>query len=323
MSTPLNSSSPPPLPQPQIESKTEKGSKFFFFGLLLYIIFQIIMMAILFASQGLISDLASFEEGDDPEELEGAMGFVGAVCGIMIILFIGLILILMGLIFFYSGRAEFGEKHAKDAQTGIFLLITGFVVGMVGSFVGIVLSSNTGLALGINYTIAIIGSAMYSIGFIYMLRKLLDQQGNFYLKIGAMLLIIFTIVNAVFAAVAIARQDELPTFSANSITIGLVFNLISVIPWAIFCFAFLNAWKRIQRGIIQPVFIPYPGMPQYPPYPPYPGYPPPMPMPGAPPPRPFTGPPGKPNACPSCGYILDFPVPECPKCGYSFDEKPK
>jgi hypothetical protein len=303
-------------------SKTEKGSKYLFIGLLLTIIYLILTVGIAFSLQDDMELLTSDPDMEDPEVTERFFRIIGAFCGAMIILLIGLILVLIGIIYIYTSRAEFGEEHAGNMQTGLIFLVVAFVVGIVGSLLvggmgGGANASNISALIIISGIIAIITSILYGLGFIYIFKKLLDKKGNEMVKIGAILLIIFSIINVAVLGIRYSMDDDFTSLSSNYYVIGLVLNLISIIPWAIFAFSFYRAWKRIQWGVIKPVFIPYP---VYPPYPPHPGYPPP---PGGmpPPPIPPGGPPGKPNACPSCGYILPYQETTCPKCGYNLSDK--
>ena len=298
-------------------SKTEKGSKFLFIGLLLIIIYQIITVGIAFSMQDDLELLTSNPDMEDPEVTERIVRVAGAFCGAMIILLIGLILVLIGIIYLYTSRTEFGEEHARNMQIGLIFLIVAFVVGLVGGIGGGINPSNIGILLIISAIVAIITSILYGLGFISIFKKLLDKKGNDIVKIGAILLILFSFINVAILSIRYSMEDDFTSLSSNSFLIGLAINLISIIPWAIFAFSFYRAWKRIQWGVIKPVFIPYP---VYPPYPPYPGYPPP---PGGmpPPPMPPRGPPGKPNACPSCGYILPYQETTCPKCGYNLGDK--
>jgi hypothetical protein len=305
-------------------SKTEKGSKFLFIGLLLIIIYQIITIGIAFSMQDDLEMLTSDPDMEDPEVTERIVRVAGAFCGAMIILLIGLILVLIGIIYLYTSRTEFGEEHAKNMQIGLIFLIVAFVVGLVGGILvggigGGANPSDIGALIIISGIIAIITSILYGLGFINILKKLLDEKGNNFVKLGAIFLILFSIINVSVLSIRYSMGEDLLSISNFNI-LGAAISTISLLPWAIFAFSFYRAWKRIQWGIVKPVFIPYPAYPQYPQYPGYP--PPPGGMPPPPmPPMPPSGPPGKPNACPSCGYILPYQETTCPKCGYNLGDK--
>lgn len=298
-------------------SKTEKGSKFFFIGLLLFIIFQISYVGIAFGMQDDLELLMSSPDMEDPEVMDSVVRVGTAFCGILIVVFIGLILLLVGLIYLYTSRVEFGEEHAKNMQLGLILIIVGFVVSLVGSIGSGFSTSEVGVLIIISGIVAIITNLLYGLGFINILKKLLDERGNNFVKLATILLILFSIINVSVLSIRYSMGEDLISLASFNI-IGATLSMISVLPWVIFAFSFYNAYKRIQWGVVKPVLMPYP----YPPYPPYPpGYP--VPPPGAPPapPMPQMGPDGKPYACPSCGYILPYQDKKCPKCGYYFDDK--
>ena len=301
-------------------SKTEKGSKLFFIGLLLFIFYQIFYVGIAFGMQDDLELLMSEPDMEDPEVMNSVAKVLTAFCGAIIVVLIGLILLLIGLIYLYTSRAEFGEEHAKNVQLGLILLIVGFVVGMVGGLVGGFSGSDVGVLIIIGGIVAIITSILYGLGFINILKNLLDERGNNFVKLGAILLILFSIINVGILSIRYSMGEDLLSLASFNI-LGVTISMISVLPWAIFAFSFYNAYKRIQWGAVKPVLMPYP-YPPYPQYPPGPGYPVPPPgAPPAPPPVPQMGPDGKPFACPSCGYILPYQDKKCPKCGYYFVDK--
>ena len=312
-------------PQPQIKLKTEKGLKYFFWGLLLFVIWQLLMIPLLASMQPALEDLQEAEDPNDEEAIEGFLPFMGPLCGIMILLAIYIIFILLGLVFIYNGRAEFGEKQKEATTKGLVVLIIGFIIGLAGSLVSGGLQQVSDELVIIGYIPSIITSIFYGLGFIFLLKFLLDEQGNYFLKIGALLLIIISILNLIFVAMAISLDNGSNVFADNSLIIGLGFSLFMVVPWAIFAFSFYRALKRVQWGAVRPIVQPIqyfqpPGMPMgsgmgAPPPPPVPG---PVMGPGdhpqpSPPPIPMA-----PKKCPSCDYMLQGRYAECPKCGYYF-----
>lgn len=312
-------------PPPQIKLKTEKGLKYFFWGLLLFVIWQILMMPLLASMQPALEDLEQAEDPNDPEAYEGLMVFIAPLCGIMILLAIYIILILLGLVFIYNGRSEFGEKHKESIKKGLIVLIIGFIIGLAGSLVSGGLQQISDDLLIIGYIPTIITAICYGLGFTFLLRYLLDKQGIDLLKIGALLIIIISILNLIFGAVAISIDDESNVFVENAFLIGMSFSLFMAVPWAIFTFSFYRALKRVQWGAVRPIVQPMqyfqpPGMPMgsgmgAPPQGPMPG---PGMGPGEHPPPPPPPIPLAPKKCPSCDYMLEGRYAECPKCGYYF-----
>ena len=293
-------------PPQYFESKTEKGLKFLFFGFLIITLFQIFFTGFIYANQDRISDIQT-EATEESELSSESLGYLGALCGGQAFMFVGLILILLGLINYYKYRSEFGVEHAGNVNKGLIFLVIGFIISIVGSLGATAQDSN--VVIPVSVAVLIITAIFYAIGFLFLLKSVYDKTGMNYLKLGVLLLLIFNIINSILLIVAWKLPDALGG-SYNTTLIGYTITQLSNIPWAIFTFSIFRAWKRIQNGWLKPMYL----LP-----------PPPIGVPiGSPPPIPGqstfgTFKHGK--KCPSCDYVLSKPTNECPKCGYYFENE--
>jgi hypothetical protein len=227
------------------------------------------------------------QTGNETDALDSIAPYMAPLCGIMVILLAVMVFILIGFIYVFTGRSEFGQKQARNTEIGLGLLIGGFILALIGSLVVTFSQSDSqnNSLIGVNVAVTIITSFLYGFGFLFLLKQQLDPQGINYLKMGVILFILVNFVNMGFA---------LSMNTDNGIIYGLIFIAVISIPWAIFAFSFYRSWKLMQWGVIKPE-VPI-----------YPSFDPNMPI--------TSG--GKPNACPSCGFIIGTEVTECPKCGF-------
>lgn len=282
---------------PHIESKTEKGYKFFFLSIILFVFWQLIIVVLSYSMRNDLEEFATRQADNDPNALESIASYIGPLCGIMIVLLAVMVFIMIGFKLVLNGRAEFGQKQAKNTEIGLGLMISGFILALIGSVVvgfGQSNSQNNSLN-GVYVTLTIITSFLYGFGFLFLLKQQLDLMGVKYLKIGIILFILINILNMSFA---VYLNTEQPSSANNNIIIVLMLNAAISIPWSIFAYSFYRAWKILQRDEIKPAIPISASISQT-----------------------ITNiPGGKPNACPSCGFIIDDEATECPKCGFYLKE---
>jgi len=293
----------------KVELRTEKGLRFSFVGYLLFVIWQILWTILIFSMRDVLAELVTDSTADDASVYNDLLIYIGPICGGLILLFIFLIILLLGLIFLYNGRLEFGEVHANNVKNGVIFLIVGFIIGTLGGGSTGLVQSEIGILLIISLIVTIITAICYSYGFMLLLKQLLDEQGFKFLKIGAILLIV---INIIYLGLISAVSFNPDLFGDNGLfsAVGVGFNIIMTIPWVIFTFSFYRAFKRVQWGVIKPKYPPlYPAQYQ-------------LPM-GAPPPFPPAGSelPSNTKTCPSCRFMVEQGQAKCPKCGYYFDDE--
>jgi len=267
-------------------SQTQKGMRFVFIGLLLFCISQIFGTIILYLIRDTILEIITIQSGADYTALEGNENALGALCGYSGFMIISLIIILVGLIFTLLGRREFGESHATRVVTGFVILIVGVVLG------GLISSIPSEFSI----TGEMISSICFGLGFLFILKELLDKSGLKILSLGA---IIFVIISA----------SGFDLSSEDAYVISLGFSALMVIPWAIITYSVYKVRLRFKNGELKPV------LPMLPPqlgtiYPS-----PPVPSPDT------IGTFKHGKKCPSCDYVLSKPTNECPKCGYYFENE--
>ena len=292
---------------PPIELKTRKGLNFFFMGLLLFCMYQLIFVSYLLFIRNEFMEFSTKLAENDPAAMEDVMDFAGPICGISLVLFIGLLLILLGLVFLFTGRIEFGESHARNVEKGLILIIIGFIIGTVTGNIGGMVPGD--IFAQINVAGTIVGSIFYALGFILLLKQLLDETGMKYLIVGAILLIIFSTISLVIIYSFSFLSPDIAESSMSRFIISLAFSAIIVIPWWIITMSFYRALKWLEWGRIKPQ------MPTYPPYP--------VMIKGPlPPPTGIGHKTLQFRTCPSCGKNFEFDPEqdECPNCGYYFKE---
>ena len=291
------------------ELKTEKGLKFTFIGLLLFIAWQILMIILIISMRDALAEFFSESATDESETYEAIMPFIGPLCGIIFIFLILMIFLFLGVMNLYTGRAEFGEEHKKNTEKGIFLLIMGFIIGMINGLISGFGQSPTNFQVIISMITIIISSVCYGFGYIFILKSLIDPQGMTFLKTGFILMILINIINYGLVIAAQNMDIEFLELVENSLLIGVIFMSISIIPWAIYSFVFLRARLLVQWGVVKHVLPKYDDrfhkarsiQQQYPDV--------------------GMGMPDQvPHICPSCKTQFGPDHVKCPKCGYFFED---
>jgi hypothetical protein len=243
----------------------------------------------------------TIQSGTDYSALEGNENALGALCGYSGFMIISLIIVLVGLIFTLIGRREFGEKHATRVITGFVILIIGVVFGgLIGT-----------IPTDYSITGEFISSICYALGFLFILRELIDKSGFKILSLGAIIFVIISAINMVLFIMLTRVYSDFSISSEDAYVISLGFSALMVIPWAIITYSVYRVRLRFKNGELKPV------LPMLPPqlgtmYPSSEA--------------PVSGPDtigtfkhGK--KCPSCDYVLSRPTNECPKCGYYFENE--
>ena len=278
--------------------KTEKGLKFLFIGLLLYVLFQIIYAGFIYIYSAAIIDFQQATASSDTDAISEHIGLLGAICGAAAFQFFVLIIVLLGLIYYFSARAEFGKEHSINVEYGFMFLIVGFVLSVIGVTLASTAQSGLESLIIIVSVITILSSIYYGVGFFDLLEFLLDNEGLKYLKIGVIFLIITRIVYSTLLLL-IWQNPELFGNNETNILISFGLNEVSTIPWAIFTFSIYSAWKRVRRGVIKPDLKMYP-----------------TPVPGPDVERSHIS-----KKCPACDYIIEQKQKECPRCGYYLENE--
>jgi hypothetical protein len=278
------------------------------------------------------------------EVLAPVLGLIVGICLAFVILIIALILFLLGVVSLHSGRYEFKQPHTQSFQKGLTFVVIGVLVSIFAGVFGQVAGA----------FVSIFTSIMISLGLIFLVYELADDQGKTMLWTAGILYIIISVVNAIvilwlfmivgFGDMVTAGDPVAENVVAESMTllmIPIALSSLALIPITIFYMAYRKIYSRIKNRVIQPVMVQPPpfgaqypphfpqGMPPYPPGPgayppPYPPqYPPPVQQPYQPPPTapPYTqGPQGigiKPSGikrCMFCGSQIPTEAALCPSC---------
>jgi hypothetical protein len=258
------------------ELRNEKGLRFFNYGLMIALIAYVIMI---FLSLAVLIALAS--QPEEPNDFFGDFGLFGPFAWFFIgsavlnfIFLIACIFFLMGIMYFSSGKWEFGPVHSQTQQKGMIFLIVGFVLIIFG-----------GMGLGpISNIFGVAVAIMVSLGFTYMIQEISDESGRNMLRMGTIAWVVVSVIAALISFwFFFMIFDPDPFVGINGwnafiwqLVIPVASSTFSIIPLYIFFMAYRRTYERVRSRQIRPVPLPPPPMMPY--YPmPYPGYYPPYP----------------------------------------------
>lgn len=313
-----------------MESKTEKGLKYFGYGFILYIVGLAVLFVLLIAFFSLLPSMVDDPENAETEILAPLLGLAAGLCLGILFMIIALIIFLVGLIAINTGRTEFGEPHANSASRGTVLVIIGFLIGLFGGIAGQIGSSIVG----------IFSTILIALGLIYLIYEIADDKGKQMLWIAGILYIVISIISAVITiwlfstydlydvgTEAGATEEEVLGNVSAAMMLAMGIGSFALIPFLLFLLAYRRTYLRVKNREIQPMApmypMPYagpypPGYPPYPPYPPSPpSYPPPVQQQYYPAqPIGYKEPiPSETKHCVFCGASIPMGATICPRCG--------
>jgi hypothetical protein len=265
-------------------------------GLLLLIIGSLIVLIV-----GLIISISNFFT-DDYE----SFGMLGGVV-LALFAFIALILVLVGAIYFFNGRKEFGEKHQKNVINALIIYVINlfftFVLYNALLFIGFssMLSSSGNNFTPLLSSILIrlfVSTILSCLIYYFALIELEDEKGKLILYAGIISSICITIFTSVYFYVymneiygAFSSGIRPSSFSGIENIGGI--GILGIIPGILFIFALFIPYNRIIEGKLIPqdltAYVPAYGSS-------------------------FPG-----RLCPSCGRGIPMDALLCPYCGKDFD----
>lgn len=184
--------------------------------------------------------------------------------------YLGVFLAIVAGIFIIIGREAFGEKHSRNVLIALAIYIVSIVVeliiiaGFVSSVQAAVNASGPGLAAALRSSVlslligtAIVG-ALGGLVYVFAFFELEGESGRRFLLISYAVQVI--VVAVVFALLYAGMSQALAqAFSGSTVNAGpiiafqskeLLYGLASVIPYALFAYAFNLARKRIDNAEI-------------------------------------------------------------------------
>lgn len=189
-----------------------------------------------------------------------------------IISFIGAILILVGAIFFFMGRKEFGEKHHENIKKALLILVINIIFGLIFvsaisffivstmfSSVGLESSveSDISLPLSFMFMIIIVSAILGALIYYFGLIELEDKRGKNILYVGIIASIIISVITSMYIAGVLG--EFLGSFDLNNSSSVINFSqnvggigILGIIPNVLFLYAFYIPYKRIKTGEITP-----------------------------------------------------------------------
>ena len=266
-----------------MDCKTQQGLHFLIIGLIIVMICSLITSIFNFIIQDLTVTII--------------IGFVGVIS------FIGSILILVGAIFFYQGRKEFGEKHENNVKNALIIFCVNIIVSVVLASaivffaISSVITSSVEISADVSILMliivaiisAILGGLMYYFGLI----ELEDEKGRNILFAGIISSVIISTITSFYVAGmlgdlfgSISPIDSYSSWSFNQNVGGI--GIFGVIPSLFYLYAFYIPYQRIKDGELKPKVT-------------------------------ASGASTLPNRfCPNCGRPIPEDAGTCPYCGKKF-----
>jgi len=241
------------------ELKTEKGLKFIVISNVMYVISMIvaIVLAVLLII-GLGTAVVT-GGGMSSGALTGALMFICILgLGLCIVMIIILVLQIVGLVYMYMGRDEFGQKHAEKVQLALILIIVGFIVAFIGAFIPF-----------IGGFIALAGGFAGRLGMVFLIIEIAKDSDKMLLWVGLGLAVASSLVSLVQLSMIFV-----PSYSISFVFLGgiqLVVAVLGLSAWICTFIAYFRTWTGVKNGSIRPT-----------------GYGRPPPLMGAPPPPPAS-----------------------------------
>ena len=309
---------PPPVYGGGMESKTEKGVKFFKWSLLLYIIMTLLGFIMALVVLTMLPDLTSPDTAEDA--FSSAIGLAASIvliaCLVLLLLVIIIIFFIVGIVNFHGGKYEFSPNHTSNVNKGLIFFILAIIMVIIGSSLGT--ATSTTISSGANAYLEsvrnsaiisgvfnILAAIFMSLMFMFMINDFAAESDKTKLKVGLILLIIGGIISIIVTFVMFpidvgdVTDSEATTIASTASYLSSLGGIVSFIGYIIFFIAYNNTHKAFVSGQIKPTPLPPPGAPPGPPGPP--GY-------GAPPP---PGPTSYPPP-PSYGGGGSYPPPPPP-----------
>jgi len=268
-----------------MESKTQKGLYFIIIGSIITLVTNLITSSIYFLIKN--------------EGLQIITAFVG------IISFIGAIIMIAGLITFYTGRKEFGEKHENNVRKALILIIISILVAVVltvavmfmafSAFMSSSETTSTEGASSLIIVLAVVSAVLGGLTYYFGLIELEDETGRNILFAGIISSIAISAITSFYVAGWLG--DFLGEISTTSSYSTIAFNqniggigLLGIIPSLLFLYAFYIPYNRIKEGELKPQITE------------------------------STNPYDSNRICPNCQKNIPFDANVCPYCGKSFQD---
>ncbi len=232
---------------------TQKGLYFLIIGLIITMIYGFITSVVNFIIQ-------------DPT----VMIIIGVTA---LVAFIGVILILVGALYFYMGRKEFGEQHENNVKKALIIFCINIIISVVlvivisfFTYTAISSSGDSAYAAASSFggpftlilvimttTSAILGGLMYYFGLI----ELENEKGKNILYVGIISSIIISIITSFYIAGmlgelfgSISSMSSYSSLSLNQNVGGI--GIFGVIPSLLYLCAFYIPYERIKDGELVP-----------------------------------------------------------------------
>jgi len=227
-----------------MDCKTQKGLYFLMIGLVITLTY------------GFITSVVNAIIQDTTVTL--IIGFFGLIA------FIGLILLLAGLYYFYIGRKEFGEKHENSVKKALTIFLINIIMSVIFAsiisfFVFTAISGNspTDLFAPVFMIMAIISAILGGLMYYFGLIELENEKGKNVLYLGIISSIVLSIITSFYLAGMLGDLfgsiPSMSSYSSLSITQNTgIIGIFGIIPNLLYLCAFYIPYERIKEGELVP-----------------------------------------------------------------------
>jgi hypothetical protein len=193
------------------------------------------------------------------------LGF--ALAWIPFVDFVGGILILVGLIYLWSGRTELGRVHSEEVKVGVVLLLVGIVVAVVGAIALFAATfsfnvtfngtqatvTHPAVSLALQAAVAIVitvGAGLSAACWVKLPFSLADPTARTLLLVGGALEVAFAALYSVSEVQALAAAQSVFSTgpSPGPLPSPLLVGLFLVVPNLVFLLAYFRIRKRLLDG---------------------------------------------------------------------------
>ena len=252
--------------------KTEKAVEYFLYSLYIMLIFGILnSISGIIALYGMGGGYNYTAMGNNTHPGMGLMGF-GALmltlgCAVTILMILYVVLLIMGILSFRSGKNEFGGKHSSSVSKGVFsfvLVILSIVAGilitaiMMSSLIMASLNNDEerlwslmrGYAILLSLVFSLLLNTFLGLTYTFMVKEIAPEDKRKFLYAGLFMFILAGLVAFLVTSFMLpqhmpADMSDMGSASSNARNISNIGSLLSIIGVVLF----IIPYKALLDGI--------------------------------------------------------------------------
>ena len=214
------------------ELKTEKGLRFICIAMFISLVLSLIgtMVYLLIFPSLMSAALSGGFTSPSTSSFSNVFGALIVFSSILCLAGLGLLVLeIIGIVFVYNGREEFGPEHDSKVSTGCILLIVGFVLNFI-PFAGV------------------FGTIIFALGMVYLIVEIAREEHRRMLWIGFGFSVVVSVISqslVMYQMISLRMVFSLTSLVLIELaeTIGVIFTLL----------AFYGTYRAVNEGVIAPV----------------------------------------------------------------------